>query len=322
MKTKTVLLIGAGNIAGAKPMAKPGGPVTTHIHAILSDERMQLVGIVDRDVDAAAALAKKWNVNNDVKVIQTVYAFSRTDDKSPDIVVIATTPKTHVDVINDVFRHLKPKIVLLEKPGGTDADEARYILAMCITNRCGLFLNYQRNYCPQITVEMICDAIGKPVYAQCDYVRGLKNDASHAIALFSKLFGYGAKNVLAYKRTINDLSGDPTVRAIYGLPNCEVALIGHDGRMFDVFEITIYGTHGKIVLADHGQQIIKTGITDEEVYGKYKKLQTGNENIGSADLSLSNTYNAILANCKGGDMVNYLDVWRTITLIKNIVEEN
>ena len=320
MKTKTVLLIGAGNIAGAKPMARPGGPVTTHIHAILSDERMELVGIIDSEINKAKVIAKKWLVNDGVITAQTVYNFSRVDPKSPDIVVIATPPKTHVDVINDVFRHLKPKTVLLEKPGGVDDDEARYILAMCITNKCELFLNYQRNYCQQISIEMIHSLVGKPVYAQCDYVRGLKNDASHAIALFSHLFGHGAKNILAHKKTINDLPSDPTIRAMYSLPGCEIALIGHDGRMFDIFEITIYGTHGKIVLADHGQQIIKTGIIDEEVYGKYKKLQINSEKIVEADLSLSNVYDAILMNGDGGTIVNYLDVWRTIAHIKKVVE--
>lgn len=317
-----VLLIGAGNIAGAKPMAKKDGPVVTHIQAILADKRFKLAGIVDVDFDAAIALAERWV--DDLPSIMCANTIDAFYGASIDVVVIATPPSTHLSIVRKVFANLDPKHILLEKPGGTNISEALEIDKLCAEYSCKLWLNYQRNYCPQINIALIKETIGKPVYAQCDYVRGLHNDASHAIALFQKLFGTTCmynNRPMAYRRTIDDLPGDPTVLAMYGLQHCEIGLIGHDGRLFDIFEITIYGTLGKIVFANHGQEIICTGITDEEVYGCYKKLKEGSEKIGKADLSLSNVYNTITEDGNPMASVDYLNIWHTISQIESALSK-
>ena len=322
MKTN-VLLIGAGNIAGAKPMAKKDGPIVTHIQAILADDRMDLVGVVDSDLQAACNLVNRWGLNKagifkNVKDVRFVLGGIAA---GIDLVVIATPPATHLQIVRDVFEHLSPEAILLEKPGGTTLQEAFEIDHLCATNDCNLYLNYQRNYASEINPAMIELNIGKVQSARCDYVRGLRNDASHAIALFQKLFGtasiFNGKPV-AFGGAIDDLPGDKTITAVYSLPRCPtVILAGNDGRFFDLFEITIYGERGTISFENHGQSIIFNGISDEDVYGSYKKMKHTRIKIGDANLSLSNVYNAILDCGYCGRLVDYVNIWHTISQIES-----
>jgi predicted dehydrogenase len=314
-----VLLIGAGNIAGAKPMAKKDGPCVTHIQAILADKRFKLAGIVDVDHDAAVALAERW-VDNlpSIMCANTINAFY---GASIDVVVIATPPSTHLSVVRKVFANLDPKHVLLEKPGGTNVAEALEIDKLCAEYDCELWLNYQRNYSAQINLAMIENKIGKVQSARCDYVRGLRNDASHAIALFEKLFGDSSARTdlrpSVAGHAIDDIEGDKTITAAYSLPRCEsIMLCGHDGRFFDLFEITLYGERGTICFEDHGQKVILNEIRDEGVYGSYKKLQHTRVNLGDADLSLTNVYNEI-ADDRMPLFVNYANTWHTISQIES-----
>jgi hypothetical protein len=146
------------------------------------------------------------------------------------------------------------------------------------------------------------------------------NDASHAIALFQKLFGKQTmfdNKAVAFGPAINDLPGDATISASYSLPGCpDVLLCGHDGRLFDIFEITMFGERGVLHFEDHGQNIIIEGITDEETYGEYKKLWHNRIRLGRANLSLSNVYKAIAENKTPESKVDYINTWWTISQIE------
>lgn len=310
------LLIGAGNIAGAKPMAKKDGPIVTHIQAILADERFDLIGIVDKDIEMAQRLCDKWllfDYKNDVIMATDVGLLS---GAGVELVVVATPAHTHLAVVKEVFEHLNPRAILLEKPGGSSLEEALAIHALCVENNCKLYVNYQRNFA--FDFKEIYWFTGKIESARCDYVRGLHNDASHAIALFQKLFGdvhvLDAKPIV-HSRVIDDLPGDPTLTACYSLPRCkDIMLHGHDGRNYDMFELTFFGVKGILRFTNHAEECLFYGVKPEEVYGSYNTVAQPIK-VNIAKFSMQDAYNAIAL---GQDCpVDYINVWSTMQQIKN-----
>ena len=84
-----------------------------------------------------------------------------------------------------------------------------------------------------------------------------------------------------------------------------------------MFEISFFGERGVISLENHGQTIVLDEIGDEDVYGSYKKLKRTRIKLGTADLSISNVYDAIADGKASRDFTDNINVWHTISQIEN-----
>jgi len=113
----TASLIGAGMVA------------RTHVAAIAASDRVTLRSICSRSADRAHDLAKDATdlVGHPVEVstdLTTVAA-----DKSVDFAIILTPPNARADLIRPLAE--AGKYILLEKPVGRNAKEAREIVQIC-----------------------------------------------------------------------------------------------------------------------------------------------------------------------------------------------
>lgn len=267
-KIKTVI-VGAGNIAGMKSKAIGLKPAITHIQALINlKEKFELVAIIDKNINNAIALKNKWSVPATA---------SDVIPSGADMYVVSTDQKSHRKVVEEIIQH-KPKIILLEKPGGNDIQDALDIDAMCKEAGCKLYINFQRNY---IFCREDVKVIGKVKCAEIHYVRGVMNDASHAIALMLHLFGTiseysNAPKTIVSRSCINDKPGDPTLTAFIRVSGIcgDVVMIGHDGRDYDVFEIRLWGERGTLTFSNHGMKISLNSVKREEVYGDYNTLSS------------------------------------------------
>lgn len=313
-KIKTVI-VGAGNIAGMKSKAIDLKPAITHIQALINlKEKFELVAIVDKNINNAIALKKKWSVPATVSDVIIPGA---------DMYVVATDQKSHRKVVEEIIQH-RPKIILLEKPGGNNIQDALDIDAMCKNADCKLYINFQRNYV--FTREDI-KVIGKVKCAEIHYVRGVVNDASHAIALILQLFCntiseyINAPKTIVSESCINDKSGDPTLTAFLKVSGVDgdVVLIGHDGRDYDVFEIRLWGERGTITFSNHGMKISFNAVKCEEVYGDYNTLSSESVVLKeTATNSLLSVYENIFADeyLETYDPhVDYVTVWHYLNSI-------
>lgn len=312
-RVKTVL-IGAGNIAGMKQTVnKDSKNIITHIQALLKmSDKFEIVGIVDKDIVMAKRLAEKWDV------VCEVSSFIGNILSDFEFAVIATNPESHLSVVSEVFETCSPKMILLEKPGGGSIEDALEIDRLCKSNECKLYLNYQRNYSINLSDIHIA---GKIKTAECHYVRGLLNDASHAIALLIKLFGTVhefriACDPVVSKNVIRDKQGDPTFSAFLELTNLEKAvLVGHDGRDYDVFEMKFWGDEGLVTIAEHGLKLFFQPVIQEEVYGNYRTLSSDKISIfNSAEkiVSIERVYETIYHDHvfeEYTECVDFINVW-------------
>lgn len=110
---KQAVLIGAGMVAG------------THVAACLAASGVALRGVQARRPEQVAALAKA--VGQPLRVYADLNAVAA--DPEVDFAIVLTPPNAREDIIRPLAR--AGKHILLEKPMGRDADEARQVVAIC-----------------------------------------------------------------------------------------------------------------------------------------------------------------------------------------------
>ncbi len=153
-----VVVIGAGWVAGDR-----------HLPAILGDPDAELVGIADRNVDRARAMADTaaGRAGRPVRATDDVDALLA---EAPDVVHITTSPWSHADIAIRAFAH--GAHVFTEKPMAMDSAEARAMVDAAAAADRLLCVSHNFLFSDAMTrARRILD--GTPV----DYVAGLQMSA-------------------------------------------------------------------------------------------------------------------------------------------------
>lgn len=188
-----VLIVGLGNVGmgyDLKPLRK--NFILTHAKAFQIHKQFSLVGGVDLDNSKRMIFEEKFSLPAFVDIKNAIY---RT---SPDILVVSTTTNTICDLIIELIRDYKIKLILAEKPFSYSLNTAQKISKLCKLNNCKLFINYIRR--SEIGVKQVKNFIANyksssPIKGNVWYSKGLFNTASHFINLLQYLFG----KVTSYK---------------------------------------------------------------------------------------------------------------------------
>lgn len=177
MKLIKTILIGFGNAGkGSYLKSKLGN---SHFNSIRLNKNFELTAIVDPIFKANSIEL------HGTETFDSINCLTPTD---VNLLVIASTTKSHMEVCESIVDVLKPDVVLIEKPVGLSESQCNRIENAFKLNS-KVFVNYQRNYNPTIIEQLSKFKDSKNLKGTVYYSNGLLNNASHALALLIAIFG-------------------------------------------------------------------------------------------------------------------------------------
>jgi len=283
------LIIGAGSIGALKDdkFDSPNNPdkVLTHAHAFYKHPDIRLQCVIDREYKKARLAAKKWGSewaidSCGVSHVLTAYPF--------DIVSVCTPTETHRDIVQSICEaEHKPKVLIIEKPCGSNLNECIDIKNMCSAHNIPVIVPYIRRFIPLlIEVKKCVDTCGVIYGATIYYNRGLYRDGCHAIDFSRFLFGKFIQGCSLSGEGIPDYSKDDlTCSYRLTFERCgNVIMHAVDGRVGSIFEMDIITDKGRFRLVNNFAQIYFQGIEREPVYGSYSRYDPGCFNCTTTQL--------------------------------------
>jgi len=197
-RKKTACIIGLGKI-GLTYDFNSKSNTKSHFKALEKSKYFKLVAGVDRK---KKIFFKKINL----KIFPNIVDLSNI--YNPHLIVISVPTNQHMDTFLDVVKYLSPKIILFEKPMGQNIIEAKKILKISKKKRILLFVNYIRNYLPNL--EKIKKLIyKKKLLVNLRYSGKIYNDFCHYFYLFNYLFGLKSNY---RKRNLEDIFRNCTLK--------------------------------------------------------------------------------------------------------------
>ena len=305
-KKLSVLVIGCGNIAGYFENTKLKYPLT-HAGAYKKNERnFRLSACLDIVKKKSIKFKKKWNFENAYSSFETL----RKDFKRFDVISVCVPSNDHYDLL-DVILEFKPLIVFCEKPLTMNLNDSQKIIQKYKSNKIPLAVNYTRRWCKDIIrlkTDLSKKKNGKIISITGQYNKGLFNNGSHMIDLFSYLFGK-LRVRWTGKHQYDYWKDDPSISFILETKdNLNIMVNALDYSYYPLFEIQIYTEKSIIEMIDSGHQWIIRKINKRHINDKNKlKKIEGNINQ-SMDNSIKNIVKYLKKEtslrCSGDDALN------------------
>ena len=193
MKKINTILFGLGNIGMMYDYNNKDNKIfLTHAKSIFFNKNFSLVAAIDPNFEKISLFKKKFNL----PAYKSINDINICNKKKVHLVVIASPTNTHFNNIKKVLTHLKPKVILCEKPFTDDFHKANTLIKLCEKFKTKLFINYIRNSLP--VFRKIKKLIKyQKAFFQCEvnFFGNILNNGCHYFILFNELFG----NYISYK---------------------------------------------------------------------------------------------------------------------------
>ena len=249
----TGIVIGCGAIGARWDTWEGRTAPRSHAGALARGKRTELVALVDSDrtrLKEAGIMFPRTRLY--------LSAEEAIKKEKPDIVVIATPPKTHISLIQLAVRS-GVKMIICEKPLAPSAREATSLRKVFARPHSPVFvLNYQRRFWPlfkRVRADIANKKIGRIQQVACYYSNGLYNNAGHTIDAILFLLNERITKVSGVENTFNPAhpDGDINIDGILETKSgIRIALQSFDQRAYAIHHMQFFGTKGAIKLLDHG----------------------------------------------------------------------
>lgn len=263
-------IIGCGKIGSEYADDPKIKDIYTHAGAYHSCPDTNLVAVCDFDAQKAKKCGNRWGIT----AIYTDF-HKMIYEAQPAIVSICTPDPTHYQIIRDVMEYDCIRAIFAEKPLALDLDEALEIIRIAKEKNIIIVVDYFRRYSHnhRNLKNFLRDEIGIGDIQTVNgyYTKGILHNGTHWLDI-ARFFMGEIKSVQGFYGF--DMSeNDPTLNAyLIFKDGVSGYLHGCDAGMFDVFEIDIMGTRGRVRVLDSGQTIEKYCIYDDPNYSGYQAL--------------------------------------------------
>ena len=307
MKVKSII-IGCGQVAGGYDN-NYDQKIRTHAKAYQLNNKVDLSGVCDKDIEKARKFAKKWKIKYFTNSIDEIL-----NDCKPDLVSICTNTDTHYEVIKKVIKSGVRKI-WLEKPATKNLNQTLKIFKLAKENKVKITISYYRSHLKEIlSLKKKFLSFGKIQSVNCLYTKGLENNGSHLLNLLLRLFGNKFKVLSANK--VND-NNYPLISFSLSNRFYNIDVKSLNYKYYEIFEIDISFTKGRIIIADGGRYIYFFKAKKNKYNINYFNLEL----IETRKISFDHTFKNILANIIAGKNLSSLqdeiEIYRLITKINN-----
>ena len=250
-----VALVGIGKIGAGyadDPVMARHIRYATHAQVLASHPAFDWVAAVDTDDAARAAARQRWPQLSVAASVQGLEA---------DVAVLATGPASRLEVLAAL-----PAVrgVIVEKPLGRDAVEARRIVDMCRERGIAVQVCYWRR--ADHTFRTLAEGgleqeIGRPQAATVVYGNGLRNNGSHMIDFVRMLIGEIAETwvpprAAAYRE--GPLPGDINVPFHLTAGGVPVAVQPLRFAHYRENALEVWGERGRVSIVQEG---LRTRVT-------------------------------------------------------------
>jgi len=266
-----VLIVGLGKIGMSYDLELDSKKyVYSHASAFKQHPGFNLICGVDTDPQLSGFFEEKYGCRFYSDLEKALR------ENEPDVVVIATSTKSHKKVIKSVIKYSHPKMILCEKPLSYSLQEANEIVTLCKNKNIKLFVNYIRNSDPNI-IE-IRRKINSNEYAGYAkgvvwYSKGLIHNGSHFINLMEYWLGpILGNNCINKGRLFNDQDLEPDFSLTF--KKGEIIFLSAREENFSHYTIEIIFENGRLK-CDQGCEDIKwTPVSINENLSDYRVLSS------------------------------------------------
>lgn len=305
------LLLGCGNIAGLFNISNEY-PKITHASVISNNKNFIFLACVDPDLSRLKKFKKKWAVKNIYTDIVDAL-----ENHQFDLVVICSPSFLHINHIKVILKY-RPRMIFCEKPLTTSPNDLKIIKNIVRKNETKLIINYTRLFDKQIikirNYFYLNNKMGKIQSVNALYNKGILNNASHLISLL--LFFFGKLKINHKHNNLYDfIKSDPTISFVLETTDKKPIFINTtDSRYYEVFEIDLLFTYGRIRLINSGQRVEIYKIKKNKIFKDYKSLHLVKSYNSDYFNCLNNAYHLIVNFFNGKDNKSIIENNINITL--------
>jgi predicted dehydrogenase len=244
-------IIGCGRIGTATGNPSQGrSRIKSHAEAYVALPNVGLVGLCDPDAGALTRASSAWGVSAVFSDVASLLA-----DTRPDLISVCAPPREHVEILR-LALEAGVRGVLLEKPIAPDLVTAQEAVRLVAGGSTRVAINYTRRFPPvyQDAIRRVRGGgIGRVQSAYGVYTKGVVNNGSHMIDLLRAMLG---EPVHVEALRSDGASPDPTIsgRLVFE-GDVEALIAAADGDAFNVFDLGILGTEGRVTFTDLGHAV-------------------------------------------------------------------
>jgi predicted dehydrogenase len=272
------LIIGLGQIGMGYDLANNSEHfVYTHAKAFSIHPQFDLVGAVDPSKTKRDVFKKHYNL----PVFSEI--FEALQKEKPNVIVIAVPTASHLSVIKEVLTHVKPDLILCEKPLAYDLVEANSIVQMCKIADVKLVVNYIRRADPgviEIKERIRSGQILEPIKGVVWYSKGFLHNGSHFFNLLEFWLGpFIRGKIIDAGRPLNDQDSEPDLQIEF--KHGKVLFIAAWEEDFSHYTIELLSPSGRLRYEQEGESIFWQSTQDHPTIEGYKVLKIDSEVISN-----------------------------------------
>lgn len=246
--------IGRGTRAGADLWFTHAGVYSRH-------PRVELVAAADPSADRRELCRRVWNVDRLYPTVDALLAAERIG-----VLSVCTPDETHASVALTAIAAGVPA-VFCEKPIASTAADAEHMVTAARQRGAVLAVNHHRRWEAghrEVRAMIARGDLGRPLAVTVLFAGGFRRVGTHAVDLLRYFFGDGA---VVSAATFPDESVQARLRFNGGVGATVTAWPKSGSGAYDLFEIDIVATRGRVRVADFGAQIHHWPVMPSDEYG-------------------------------------------------------
>lgn len=257
-------IVGCGKI-GVSFDSPNDNSIRTHLKSYIDNKECKLVAVCDPNLKKVKQVSSNW------KKIKSYTSLEKLlEENSIDVLSICSPTEKHFENFSLACKAGVKKI-WLEKPSAENSNLIEKMIQIKNEFGVNVFVNYFRRYDPSfIELKNELADIGNLVSISGLYTKGLRNNGSHLIDLLIWLVG-PIKN----QNLTTDFEGMKFPSASFNLSfkNIDANIKSLNYKNFEMFELDIIGSSGRVVINDSGRNIDFYKISKSEDYPEYEILK-------------------------------------------------
>ncbi|MDA7489776.1 Gfo/Idh/MocA family oxidoreductase [Candidatus Pelagibacter ubique] len=310
------LIIGLGNVGMGYDLNS--NSIQSHSKAVNFHKKFVLSGAIEINKKKRQLFEKKYKKPTYTSIKSTFKLLK------PQVIIISSYSQNHLHVLKEIFYYHKPKIIICEKPLGSNFDESRKIIKICRKNNSKLFVNYVRLSDPgviRIKNKINSKKIKTPVSGTVYYNRGTLNNASHFLNMLQFWFGK-VRNSQLIDKGERFSNSDFNSTFVISFEKANFIFQPTKQEITNTNFVEIFAKNGRLLYKNGGQSIIwqklkKNQNSFPKFYKKNYKLFSGKKK--SQLYFLNNLYYAL--NKKNSSICTGQKAIKTLKILYSLYEK-
>lgn len=298
-KRYTAVVIGCGKVGATFEITSGLPKPASHAAALADNPRTELVALVDPDASQLKQAVEYYKVS------------AYTDPKKclkelhPDIVVIATPPKTHESLLSLALT-MKVRAIVCEKPVSDTLESAKRMIALAKSSDSLVILNHQRRFFPlfqEARKRIAAGELGEIQQITAYYTNGLLNNGTHTADALQFLLNDTASWAIGVQNEKNVTApfGGVNIDGLIGFTKGTVASVqGLDNNAYGVHDIRLFGTKGALTIGQYGYRFEWVQPNDGVTFIGMQELDWENAQVQFDKRSMLQATTAHVVDCLDG----------------------